>query len=149
MIHETSVVKKVHFSSTSMALHKSWRLQMFSTLVSICSFSGADCIFFVPYQFLLPAHWAAATALVSCPANIILFRFFFLSANQEYSSFLLREKSGLLFYSCMHIRLGNWDSLEHDSKFIFNIIGVAIKQVAVKQKISKKPTFEITQTPRI
>ena len=51
------------------------------TLVSICNFSGADCIFFVPYQFLLPAHWAVATALVSCPANIILFGFFFLSAN--------------------------------------------------------------------
>ena len=46
----------------------------------------------------------------------------------------------------MHIRLGNWDSFEQVSKFIFDSGGVEIKRVAVKRNFPKKPIFE---TPRI
>ena len=56
------------------------------------------------------------------------------------------KNQGCFFYSFIHIRLGNWDSFEQVSKFIFDSSGVEIKRVAVKQNFPKKPIFE---TPSI
>ena len=63
-------------------------VKMFSISVTICNFSVADCKFFVPYQFLLPAHWAAAATTTPPPSQYHLIQFF---------SSYLQTRSILLF----------------------------------------------------